>query len=407
MKKAYERLIDYAKIYTPSDESSESCPSSACQLDLANHLVDEMKSIGIDDAYTDKHGYVYGTIPATVDCKTVLGFIAHMDVVSEVPSENPVLKIIKNYDGGTIVMNEHKNITMSPEEYGSLKKYIGKDLLITDGTTILGADDKAGIAEIMTMAEYLITHPEIKHGKIKIGFTPDEEIGRGADLFDVENFGADYAYTADGAGFGEVDYETFNAFSAEAIFTGLSIHPGSAKDKMINAMDAASEFNSLLPAAMKPRFTEGYEGFIHLCSVSGNIEKTTYDYIIRDHDISKLEEKIVIMKSAAEHINKTYGFNVVTLKFNEQYRNMEERIREHMHLVDNAYEAIRRVGGNPVSNPVRGGTDGARLSFMGLPCPNLGTGSHNHHGRFEYACCDDMEKCVEALVEIAKIYAEK
>ena len=287
-----------------------------------------------------------------------------------------------------------------------MKRYIGKTLLTTDGTTILGADDKAGIAEIMTMAEYLISHPEIKHGTIKIGFTPDEEIGRGADLFDVEGFGADFAYTVDGAAFGEVDFETFNAFSAKVSVDGVSIHPGSAKNKMINAIDAAHEFHAILPAAMKPRYTEEYEGFIHLHSISGGVEHAELHYIVRDHDYSKALEKIEIMKKAAEVINQNYGRKTVSIEIKESYRNMEERIRENMHLIENAYRAIEALGGKPVSSPVRGGTDGARLSFMGLPCPNLGTGSHNHHGRFEYACCEDMEKCAILLVEIAKLYAQ-
>ena len=398
--------MEYSLIATPSNEANESCPSSLCQLDLARKLVAEMHGIGISDASVDKHGYVYGTIPANVECKNVIGFIAHMDVISEVPCENPVFRIFENYNGESLVLNEEKMITMSPEEYPSMKKYVGKTLLTTDGTTILGADDKAGVAEIMTMAEYLISNPEIKHGTIKIGFTPDEEIGRGADLFDVEGFGADFAYTVDGAAFGEVDYETFNAFSAKVIVNGISIHPGSAKNKMINAIDAAHEFHSILPVAMKPRYTDGYEGFIHLHSISGGVEQAELNYIIRDHSIDKALEKIEIMKKAAEAVNCNYGKDIVGIEFKESYRNMEEQIRNHMHLVENAYKAIEALGGVPVSSPVRGGTDGARLSFMGLPCPNLGTGSHNHHGRFEYACCEDMDRCAMLLVEIAKLYAQ-
>lgn len=406
MKKAYERLMEYSLIATPSNEECEACPSSECQLTLANKLVDEMKEIGISDAFVDKHGYVYGTIPANTECDKVLGFIAHMDVISEVPCEDPVFNLFENYDGGTLTLNAEKNITMSPEDYPSMKNYIGKTLLTTDGTTILGADDKAGVAEIMTMAEYLISHPEIKHGTIKIGFTPDEEIGRGADLFDVDGFGADFAYTVDGAAFGEVDYETFNAFSAKVTVEGVSIHPGSAKGKMINAIDAAHEFHTILPAAMKPRYTDGYEGFIHLHTITGGVEHAELHYIVRDHDLEKELEKLEIMKAAADAINKNYGRNVIKVEFKESYRNMAEKIRENMHLIENAYSAIENLGGKPVSSPVRGGTDGARLSFMGLPCPNLGTGSHNHHGRFEYACCEDMEKCAMLLVEIAKIYSE-
>ncbi len=406
MKKAFERLMEYSLFATPSNEANDTCPSSDCQLAFAGKLVEEMHKIGISDAFVDAHGYVYGTIPANTDCDIVIGFIAHMDVISDVPCEDPVFNLFENYDGKDLILNSEKNIVMSPDEYPSMKRYIGKTLLTTDGTTILGADDKAGVAEIMTMAEYLISHPEIKHGTIKIGFTPDEEIGRGADLFDVEGFGADFAYTVDGAAFGEVDFETFNAFSAKVSVDGVSIHPGSAKNKMINAIDAAHEFHAILPAAMKPRHTEAYEGFIHLHSISGGVEHAELHYIVRDHDYSKALEKIEIMKKAAEVINQNYGRKTVSIEIKESYRNMEEKIRENMHLIENAYRAIEALGGKPVSSPVRGGTDGARLSFMGLPCPNLGTGSHNHHGRFEYACCEDMEKCAILLVEIAKLYAQ-
>ena len=405
MKKPYERLIEYANIPSASDENSNTCPSTQSQFVLAQHLEREMKEIGIQDVRICGHGYVYGRIPATVDCDTVIGFIAHMDVVSEVPCEEPKLRVINKYDGKDILLNDAENIVMSPDEYPSLLRYIGKDLLVTDGTTILGADDKAGIAEILTMAEYLITHPEIKHGTVMIAFTPDEEIGRGADLFDVNGFGCDFAYTVDGGAFGEVDFETFNAYSARVSISGKSIHPGSAKDKMINSMDVACEFHSMLPAAMKPQHTEGYEGFIHLCGIEGSIEKTEMAYIVRDHDIEKLLKKVDIMKACETFINKKYGDGTLSLTVKESYRNMAEKIKDHMHLVENAFKAIESLGGTPVSNPVRGGTDGARLSFMGLPCPNLGTGSHNHHGRFEYACCDDMELCAMTLVRICELYA--
>ncbi len=406
MKKAYERLIEYANIPSASNENNECCPSTPEQLDMANHLVEEMKAIGVENAFVDKHGYVYGTIPANVECATSIGFIAHMDVVAEVPCKDPQLRLVENYDGSVIVLNENEDITMSPEEYPSLLSYVGKTLLVTDGTTLLGADDKAGVAEIMTMAEYLINHPEVKHGTVKIAFTPDEEIGRGADLFDIEGFGCDYAYTADGAAFGSVDYETFNAYSAKVSVVGKSIHPGSAKGKMVNSMDVAVEFHSMLPEAMKPRYTEGYEGFIHLCGIEGSIESTEMTYIIRDHDMDKLKHKMEIMNACASVINAQYGEGTISVEFKESYHNMAEKIREHMHLIDNAFEAIRSLGGTPVASPVRGGTDGARLSFMGLPCPNLGTGSHNHHGRFEYACCEDMELCTMVLVKLCEIYAK-
>lgn len=407
MKKAYERLIEYAQIPSASNENSNTCPSTQEQFIIAQALEREMKEMGICDVRICEHGYVYGSIPANTECDTVIGFIAHMDVVSEVACEDPKIRVIENYDGKTIVLNEKEDISMSPEEYPSLLNYVGKSLVVTDGTTILGADDKAGIAEILTMAEYLLSHPEIKHGTIKIAFTPDEEIGRGADLFDVTGFGADFAYTVDGGAFGNVDYETFNAYSAAVSIKGKSIHPGSAKDKMINSMDVACEFHSMLPAAMKPQHTEGYEGFIHLCGMQGCIESTDMAYIIRDHDIEKLLSKVEIMKACANVINTKYGEGTLSLKIKESYRNMEEKIRDHMHLVENAFRAIESLGGVPTSAPVRGGTDGARLSFMGLPCPNLGTGSHNHHGRFEYACCEDMELCAMTLVRLCEIYAKQ
>ena len=402
-----ERFLKYVAYPTMSVDESTTVPTTAKQLVLGKVLVEELLELGLSDAHMDDKGYIYATLPANTDKDiNTIGFIAHMDVISDVPCEDPVFNLFENYDGKDLILNSEKNIVMSPDEYPSMKRYIGKTLLTTDGTTILGADDKAGVAEIMTMAEYLISHPEIKHGTIKIGFTPDEEIGRGADLFDVEGFGADFAYTVDGAAFGEVDFETFNAFSAKVSVDGVSIHPGSAKNKMINAIDAAHEFHAILPAAMKPRYTEAYEGFIHLHSISGGVEHAELHYIVRDHDYSKALEKIEIMKKAAEVINQNYGRKTVSIEIKESYRNMEEKIRENMHLIENAYRAIEALGGKPVSSPVRGGTDGARLSFMGLPCPNLGTGSHNHHGRFEYACCEDMEKCAILLVEIAKLYAQ-
>ena len=406
MKKAYERLIEYASVYSPSDENFPVCPSTPCQTEFGKLLVKEMLDLGISDARIDEHGYVYGSIPANTPSKVSVGFIAHMDVISDVPSADPKLRIIKNYDGGDILLNEEKNIVLSPSEFSSLKTYVGKDLLVTDGTTILGADDKAGVAEILTMAEYLLAHPEVPHGRIGIAFTPDEEIGRGADLFNVEGFGCDFAYTADGASFGEINYETFNAYSAKVTVKGFGIHPGSAKDKMINSMDAANEFHSILPAAMKPRYTEGYEGFIHLTSISGTVEETVMDYIVRDHDTEKLQKKLDIMRRAADAVNECYGTDVVSIDFSESYLNMACEVEKHSHLIENAKKAVEALGGTPITTPIRGGTDGARLSFMGLPCPNLGTGSHNHHGRFEYACCEDMELASMALVELAKIYAK-
>ena len=407
--KAYERLIKYTKYETASLSGSSTCPSTPEQLDFARDLVEEMKQLGITDAAMDENGYVYGTIEANIEnCSgPVIGFISHMDVVRDVPYQNVKPRLVKNYDGKEILLNEEKNILLSPKEYPSLLKYIGCDLVVTDGTTLLGADDKAGLAEILTMAEVLQEHPEIKHGTIKIAFTPDEEIGRGADLFDVKRFGADFAYTVDGASFGEVEYENFNAASAKVTINGISIHTGSAKGKLINSMLIAMEFNAMLPEDQRPENTEQYEGFFHLDQIEGIVDQTKLNYIIRDHDLEKLEEKKKLMEEIACKLNEKYGKDTVELELRNQYYNMAEKIKPHWHLIETAYEAIRELGGNPISEPVRGGTDGSRLSYMGLPCPNLGTGSHNHHGKMEYACVQAMDQCVELLIKIAEKYGQK
>lgn len=405
--KAFERLINYTKFETGSVSDNESCPSSPEQLVFGKALVEEMKALGVTEVSIDENGYVFGTIEANIDNwkGTVIGFLAHMDVVRDVPFTDIKTKVITNYDGKDIVLNSEKNIVLSPKDFDTLKNYTGLDLLVTDGTTLLGADDKAGVAEILTMAETLHNHPEIKHGTIKIGFTPDEEIGRGADLFDVKRFGADFAYTVDGAAFGEVEYETFNAASAKVIVNGVNIHPGSAKDKMKNALLISMEFNAMLPERERPEYTDHYEGFYHLDHFDGIVEKAEMRYILRDHDLNKLEEKKKVMQEAAAGLNAKYGDGTVLLEIRDSYYNMSEQIKPHWHLIDTAYEAIRELGGNPYSHPVRGGTDGSRLSFMGLPCPNLGTGSHNHHGKMEYACIQAMDQCVEMLVRIAEKYA--
>ncbi|NLK26953.1 MAG: peptidase T [Clostridiales bacterium] len=407
--KAYERLIKYTKYETASLSGSSTCPSTPEQLDFARDLVEEMKQLGITDAAMDENGYVYGTIEANIEnwSGPVIGFISHMDVVRDVPYQNVKPRLVKNYDGKEILLNEEKNILLSPKEYPSLLKYIGCDLVVTDGTTLLGADDKAGLAEILTMAEVLQEHPEIKHGTIKIAFTPDEEIGRGADLFDVKRFGADFAYTVDGASFGEVEYENFNAASAKVTINGISIHTGSAKGKLINSMLIAMEFNAMLPEDQRPENTEQYEGFFHLDQIEGIVDQTKLNYIIRDHDLEKLEEKKKLMEEIACKLNEKYGKDTVELELRNQYYNMAEKIKPHWHLIETAYEAIRELGGNPISEPVRGGTDGSRLSYMGLPCPNLGTGSHNHHGKMEYACVQAMDQCVELLIKIAEKYGQK
>ncbi|HHT73783.1 MAG TPA: peptidase T [Firmicutes bacterium] len=405
--RAYERLIRYAQYPTASDAENPNCPSTPAQRVFAQALVEEMQAMGIADARVDEHGYVYGTIPANIpDWKgTTIGFIAHMDVVRDVPFENVKARVVENYQGGEIILNEEQGITLSPEEFPHLLNYVGHDLVVTDGTTLLGADNKAGIAEILTMAEILLSNPEIKHGEIKIAFTPDEEIGRGADRFDVEGFGAQFAYTVDGGAFGEVEFETFNAASAKVRIRGKNIHPGTAKGKMKNANLIAMEFAALLPTEERPEKTEGYEGFYHLTDMGGTVEEAYLAYILRDHDWEKLQLKKDTVLKAAEEINGRYGPGTVEVQITDSYRNMAEQIRPHWHLIEKAYEAVREVGGEPESKPVRGGTDGARLSFMGLPCPNLGTGSHNHHSTLEYASAQAMDKCTEVLVKLVQKYA--
>ena len=405
--KPYERLIKYAKFPTASDESNDACPSTEKQLIFAKALESELIQLGCTEVTLDKNCYLFATIPASEGFENVpvIGFIAHMDVSPEV-EDSCVNPQVVNYSGGDIVLNEKLGIAMNEADFPILKKYRGKTLVTTDGTTLLGADDKAGIAEIITAAEILLSDQSIKHGKIRIGFTPDEEIGRGADLFDVGKFGAKYAYTVDGASFGEVDYETFNASALKVTINGKSIHPGDAKDKMINASIAATEYIALLPPLERPEHTCGYEGFYHLTGMEGNVEKATLHFILRDHDMKKLEVRQEMARRAADELNRRYGENTVEIEIKESYRNMREKIEPEFHIVENAYTAVKSLGGVPVSNPVRGGTDGSRLSFMGLPCPNLGTGSHNHHGRFEFACAEEMDKCTELVVKIAEIYAQ-
>lgn len=405
--RAYERLLKYAQYPTASDGASPNCPSTEEQLVLARALAEEMQSMGIADARVDEHGYVYGTIPANIpDWQGVtIGFIAHMDVVRDVPFENVKARVVEKYDGGDIILNEELGIVLNPAEFPILADYVGDDLVVTDGTTLLGADNKAGIAEILTMAEFLLNNPDIKHGDIKIAFTPDEEIGRGADKFDVEGFGAGFAYTVDGGAFGEVEYETFNAATAVVSIKGKNIHPGTAKGKMKNANLIAAEFAALLPSGERPETTSDYEGFYHLTEIESTVEEGQLIYILRDHDGEKLEQKKETVLRAAEWLNAKYGADTVRVTITDSYRNMKEKIEPHWHLIDNAYWAVREVGGEPISVPVRGGTDGARLSFMGLPCPNLGTGSHNHHSTLEFASVQAMDKCVDVLVKLAERYA--
>ena len=398
--KAYERFLNYAKMPTMSDEESESCPSTKKQLNLGALLRDELYALGLSDARLDEHGYVYASLAANCEGAPTIGFIAHMDTSPDASDENIRPKIV-NYDGGDILLNEEKNIYLKVSDYPYLSDYEGHRLIVSDGTTLIGADDKAGIAEIMTMLEKLIASGA-PHGKIAIGFTPDEEIGRGADKFDVEAFGADFAYTVDGGPIGELEYENFNAASARVTVNGISIHPGSAKGKMKNASRIACEFNSLLPEDEIPERTAGYEGFHHLISMSGETELAKLAYIIRDHDMKLFEEKKAQFVSAAEEINSRYGEGTLELVISDSYYNMKEKIEPVMFVVERAKAAMTELGITPVITPIRGGTDGARLSYMGLPCPNLSTGGENFHSRFEFVSCEAMEKMADILVRIAE-----
>lgn len=400
--KAYERLLNYVKINTTSDEKAPEtvCPSTPNQKKLALQIVEEMKSLGLKDTHIDEFGYVYGTLEANCDKELpVLGLIAHMDTSDAANGEDIHPKIIKNYRGGDIVLNKEKNIVMRASEYESLNDYIGQDLIVTDGTTLLGADDKAGISEILTAVETLQKN-SIMHGTIKIAFTPDEEIGRGADKFDVKGFGAQYAYTVDGGKLGEIEYENFNASSADVTVHGVNIHPGDAKNKMKNAILIGMAFNAMLPAHEIPACTEKYEGFHHLSKINGTEEKAVLHYIIRDHDKSKFEAKKLDFQKAAEYINYQYGDGTIELDVKDSYYNMKEKIEPFMFLIENVKKAMIKAGVTPKTVPIRGGTDGARLSFMGLPCPNLPTGGHNYHSRFEYIPIQAMDSMAEILVNL-------
>ncbi len=396
-----ERFLSYVAIDTCSREDSETCPSTAHQFDLGKKLAQELAEMGAKDARVDEHCYVYAEIPANTEGQPVIGLIAHMDVVDCVPSANIRPRRIR-YEGGDIVLNEEKKLVMRAADNPRLAGQIGHELIVTDGTTLLGADDKAGVAEIMAVAEFLLTHPDFPHGTVKIGFTPDEEIGRGADLFDVQGFGADFAYTMDGDFAGGIEYENFNAAAAVVTIHGHSVHPGSAKGRMVNAIRLGMQFSSLLPAHAVPEATEGYEGFFHLNSFTGEEEKAELRYIIRDHDAEKFEIKKQQMKNAAAAMNLLWGEGTAELTIREQYRNMKEIIDRHPEVIARAQDAVRKAGLTPVSVPVRGGTDGARLCYMGLPCPNLGTGGANYHGTHEYADADEMRMCVEILKEIVR-----
>lgn len=405
--KAFERFLDYVKIHTTSDEESGQHPSFAGEFDLANLLCKELKELGMSDVRVDEHAYVYAYLPASkgYENATKLAFIAHMDTSPEASGQNVKAMIRENYQGEDIVLEGSGDI-LSLKKFPALKAFIGDTLITTDGTTLLGADDKAGIAEIMTALETIIKN-NLPHGELWVAFTPDEEIGEGADLFDLKNFGAEYAYTVDGGDVNALEYENFNAASAEVIIKGVSVHPGDAKNVMINASNVAMEFHSLLPEMMRPEHTEGYEGFFHLTGMKGQVSEAVLDYIIRDHDMKLFEEKKEILKAAAEKINERYQADTVTLTIKDSYFNMLEKIKPHMHLIDNARKALIKAGLSPVDVPVRGGTDGARLSYEGLPCPNLGTGGANYHGNFECVSIEKMDKAVEIILNIIEIYASK
>ena len=397
-----ERFLKYVSFNTRSDEESETCPSTEGQRKLGKALVEEMLTMGIQDAYMDEDGYVYGTVPGDPRLPAI-GLIAHMDTSPDASGENIKARVVA-YEGGDICLNEEKGIYLCPSDYESLNNHIGKHLIVTDGTTLLGADDKAGIAEILTAAEHLLKVRNI-HATLKIGFTPDEEIGRGADRFRVKDFGADYAYTVDGGALGELEYENFNAASAVVKFHGLNIHPGSAKNKMINAQLLAMEFQNMLPANQRPETTEGYEGFILLTDMVGEVEEAKLSYILRDHDLQKLQEKKAVMESAAQFLNEKYGQGRVALIIKDSYFNMKKHIEPCMDIVERAKKAMETVGITPKIVPIRGGTDGARLSYEGLPCPNLFTGGENFHGRFEYIPVEDMESCTQVLIRLLTDFA--
>ena len=392
-----DRFLKLVSYPTTSDERSQTCPSTPQQRVLAEELVRQMQELGIQDARVDAYGYVYGTIPANCEKDIpVYGLIAHMDTAPDAPGENIRARVTEAYDGGDVVLNEEKHIVLSPKEYPQMKHAIGKRLIVTDGTTLLGADDKAGVAEILSAAELLLTSDR-KHGTVKLAFTPDEEIGCGADNFDVAGFGADYAYTVDGGAIGELEYENFNAASAKIVIRGKSIHPGSAKGQMVNAALVAMELHGLLPALETPYYTDGYEGFYHLTDLQGETEQAELHYIIRDHDRAKFEDRKAVMQKVCDEINCRYGTGTVELTLRDSYYNMKEKIEPCLFLIENAKQAMEQLGIEPKVVPIRGGTDGARLSFEGLPCPNLCTGGENFHGRFEYIPAEDMERITQLL----------
>lgn len=405
MEQLLDKFLRYIAIETTSNEDSEAQPSSIKELDLLQLLCDELQQMGIK-AELDKYGYVMATIPANTQKQIpAIGFIAHVDTAPDASGKNIKPQIIHNWNGEDIVLNKKKNIVLRTAEFPEMRQYKGQTIITTDGTTLLGADDKAGVAEIMWAAQYIMEHPEFKHGEIKIGFTPDEEIGRGVVKFDVEKFGARYAYTVDGGEIGELEYENFNAAAAKIHIQGCNIHPGYGKDKMVNSMLIATELNTMLPVEQRPSNTQGYEGFFHLTNINGTVEETNMSYIIRDHDRTKFEEKKKLLASIVKFLNQKYG-KVIKLGLKHQYYNMRQEVEPHFFIVEKAIKAMEMANVKPKIQPIRGGTDGANLSFMGLPCPNLFAGGHNFHGKYEYVPLESMEKAAEVILNIIKLFAE-
>lgn len=403
-----DRFLKYVGFTTTSDENTNMTPSTPGQKIFARYLVEELKSVGLEEVELDDNGYVTATLPANTD-KVIptIGFIAHMDTSPDMSGKHVKPRIVTNYDGNNIVLNQEKEIILDTNKYPEILQYKGQDIIVTDGTTLLGADDKAGIAEIVTAMEYLIAHPKIKHGKIRIGFTPDEEIGQGADHFDVKKFNADWAYTMDGGEIGELEFENFNAAGAKVQFNGTNVHPGYAYHKMVNSMRIAQQFIGMIPRHETPEHTEGYEGFYHLTNMEGTVEKTTLSYIIRDHDRDRFDRRKKEIQHLVNKINAEFGENTASIEIKDQYYNMREKVEPVMHVVDLAFAAMESVGVKPNVKPIRGGTDGARLSFEGLPCPNIFAGGHNFHGRFEYLPVQSMEKAMQVVVKIVEILANK
>lgn len=408
MSKVLDRFLHYVSFDTQSMDDQEQVPSTEKQLALAKALKEELEAMGASQVRMSEHGYVYAVIPATADHPVKsLGFVAHMDTAPAMSGKDVKPRIVERYDGQDLVLNEEKKIVMRVKDFPGMLDCVGKDLIVTDGTTLLGADDKAGVAEIMTMAEFFLSHPEIPHGKICIGFTPDEEVGRGADFFDVEHFGADAAYTVDGGPVGELEYENFNAASGKVDICGRGVHPGSAKGAMVNALLVGMEFQSMLPAFENPMYTEGYEGFFHLDQMAGDVESAHLEYIIRDHDREAFEKKKALFEGVSRYLNVKYGEGTVLTAVKDSYYNMKEQIEpDHLYLIDTAKEAMKSLDIKPLVSPIRGGTDGARLSYMGLPCPNLSTGGYNFHGRYEFIPVQSLEQMVEVLKKIVTLFEE-